>query len=113
MIWCSAAATNFYHGIPIQVWEVLFAVLFTMLNLRGIEASSRTNTWMAISMGVVVVYALAMMAHYVFASGPHDTAFFTRPFYDPATFNLRAVSAGTALAALTYIGFDNISTRCV
>ena len=114
VIWCSAAAVNFYHGIPIQVWEVLFAVLFTVLNLRGIEASSRTNTWMAISMGVVVVYALAMMAHYVFATHlpnqPHDAAFFTRPFYDPATFNLRAVSAGTALAALTYIGFDNIST---
>jgi amino acid transporter len=114
VIWCSAAAANFYHGIPIQVWEVIFAVLFTVLNLRGIEASSRTNTWMAISMGVVVVYALAMMAHYVFATHlpnqPHDAAFFTRPFYDPATFNLRAVSAGTALAALTYIGFDNIST---
>jgi amino acid transporter len=110
VIWCSAAAANLYHGIPIQVWEVLFAVLFTVLNLRGIEASSRTNTWMAISMGVVVVYALAMMAHYVFAQGPHDAAFFTRPFYDPSTFNLRAVSAGIALAALTYIGFDNIST---
>jgi putrescine importer len=114
VIWCSAAAVNFYHGIPIQVWEVLFAVLFTVLNLRGIEASSRTNTWMAITMGVVVVYALAMMAHYVFAANlsnqPHDAAFFTRPFYDPSTFNLRAVSAGTALAALTYIGFDNIST---
>jgi len=61
-------------------------------------------------MGVVVVYALAMMARYIFAQGPHDVAFYTRPFYDPATFNLRAVSAGTALAALTYIGFDNIST---
>jgi putrescine importer len=109
VIWCSAAAVNFYHGIPIWGWEIIFAILFTLLNLRGIEASSRTNTWMAISMGVVVVYALACMANYVFAS-PHDMAFFTRPFYDPSTFNLRAVSAGTALAALTYIGFDNIST---
>jgi amino acid transporter len=109
VIWCSAAAVNFYHGIPIWGWEIIFAILFTLLNLRGIEASSRTNTWMAISMGVVVVYALACMAKYVFAS-PHDMAFFTRPFYDPSTFNLRAVSAGTALAALTYIGFDNIST---
>ncbi len=42
--------------------------------------------------------------------GPHDALYFTRPFYDPATFNFRAVSTGTALAALTYIGFDNIST---
>jgi putrescine importer len=51
-----------------------------------------------------------VMARYVLATGPHDLAFFTRPFYDPATFNFRLVSAGTALAALTYIGFDNIST---
>jgi len=109
IIWCSAAAQNFYRPIPIWSWEIFFAILFTLLNLRGIETSARINTWMAISMGVVVVYALAVMARYVFAS-PHDAAFFTRPFYDPATFNFRAVSAGTALAALTYIGFDNIST---
>jgi putrescine importer len=110
VIWCSAAAMNFAPSIPIQAWEVIFAVLFTILNLRGIQTSARINTWMAISMGVVVVYALAAMAKYVFATGPHDALFFTRPFYDPATFNLRAVSTGTALAALTYIGFDNIST---
>ncbi len=114
VIWCSAAAANFAPAIPIWGWEIVFAVLFTLLNLRGIEASSRTNTWMAISMGVVVVYALAMMAKYIFATHlpnqPHDLAFFTRPFYDPTTFNFRLVSAGTALAALTYIGFDNIST---
>jgi putrescine importer len=109
VIWCSAAAVNFYHGIPIWGWEIFFAILFTLLNLRGIETSARINTWMAISMGVVVVYALAMMARYIFGESGHDLAFYTRPFYDPATFNLRAVSAGTALAALTYIGFDNIS----
>jgi putrescine importer len=110
VIWCSGAAMNFYSGIPIWGWEIFFAILFTLLNLRGIETSARINTWMAISMGVVVVYALAMMARYIFGEGGHDLAFYTRPFYDPATFNLRAVSAGTALAALTYIGFDNIST---
>jgi amino acid transporter len=110
VIWCSAAAMNFAPSIPIQAWEVLFAALFTVLNLRGIQTSARINTWLAISMGVVVVYALAAMAKYVFATGPHEALYFARPFYDPATFNFRAVSTGTALAALTYIGFDNIST---
>ncbi len=109
VIWCSAAAVNFAPALHMWGWEIIFAVLFTILNLRGIQTSARINTWMAISMGVVVVYALAVMAKYIFAS-PHDLAFFTRPFYDPATFNFRAVSTGTALAALTYIGFDNIST---
>jgi putrescine importer len=110
VIWCSAAAVNFVPAIPLGAWKVIFAVLFTVLNLRAIEASSRTNTWMAILMSAVVVWALWSMTRYVLGSGPHALSFFTRPFYDPLTFSWRTVSTGTALAALTYIGFDNIST---
>jgi putrescine importer len=110
VIWCSAAAVNFFPSIPLGAWKVIFVVVFTVLNLRAIESSSRTNTWMALGMGAVVGWTLWSMSRYVFATGPHDALFFTRPFYDPATFSWGAVSTGTALAALTYIGFDNIST---
>jgi amino acid transporter len=41
---------------------------------------------------------------------PDGLAAWTRPFYDPRTFQLSAVSEGAALAVLTYIGFDGIST---
>jgi amino acid transporter len=34
----------------------------------------------------------------------------SRPFYDPETFSLGAVSTGASIAVLTYIGFDGIST---
>ena len=110
VIWCSAAAVNFFPAIPLGVWKVIFAVIFTALNLRAIQASARTNTWMAILMSLVVVWALGSMARYVGATGPHGAGFFSHPFYNPATFSFSAVSTGTALAALTYIGFDNIST---
>jgi len=40
----------------------------------------------------------------------HDPGFFTHPFYDPATFHLQSIFAGTSVAVLTYIGFDAIST---
>ena len=40
----------------------------------------------------------------------HDPGFFTHPFYDPATFILASIFAGTSVAVLTYIGFDAIST---
>jgi len=36
-IWCSKAAGNLLPGVPYGVWVVLFALLFTSLNLRGIE----------------------------------------------------------------------------
>jgi amino acid transporter len=32
-----------------------------------------------------------------------------QPIYNPATFNMRAIAAGTALAALVFIGFDGVS----
>src|SRR5204863_76579 len=36
--------------------------------------------------------------------------FSTEPFYNPRTFNLPAIGTATSLAALTYIGFDGITT---
>lgn len=109
-IWCSSAAANLIPAVPGGVWKVFFALLFTMLNLRGIEASARTNEWLAIAMGGVVAIVLVYFTRYILLEGPHTLAFFTRPFYDPATFSLATVSTGASIAALTYIGFDSIST---
>lgn len=39
-----------------------------------------------------------------------DRAAYLRPFYDPKSFSWAALSSGTAITALTYIGFDGVST---
>jgi len=109
-ILCSKYAMNFLPGIPYFLWAIGFAALLTGLNLFAIRTSARINAALAASMGVVIVIFLAAAVRYV-AAVPHDgVAFFTRPFYDPQTFSLRAVLGGTSLAVLTYIGFDGIST---
>ena len=107
VIWCSSAAANLAPAVPSAAWKVFFALLFTMLNLRGIETSARINRWLAIGMGAVVIYALWAMARYLYIRGLPN---FVLPFYDPETFSFAAVSTGTSIAALTYIGFDTIST---
>jgi amino acid transporter len=109
-IWCSAAAANFLPAVPIPVWKLFFAALFTSMNLRGIEASARINRWLTIIMSAVVVYLLFVFTRYILLHGGLAPADLWRPFYDPSTFSLRAVSTGTSIAALTYIGFDSIST---
>jgi amino acid transporter len=43
VIWASKAAMNFVPEIPFAGYAVFFAVLFTVMNLRGIESSARTN----------------------------------------------------------------------
>ena len=109
-ILCSKFAMNFFPEIPYAVWVVAFVGLFTLLNLQGIQTSARINSALVAVMGVVILLFLAAAARYVHAA-PHDgIGFFTRPFFDPKTFSVRAIMGGSSLAVLTYIGFDGIST---
>jgi putrescine importer len=91
------------------VWATFFALLFTLLNLRGVKASARTNAIIAAWLGLVIVLFVVSAIRYL-SGVPLDATALTRPFYDPATFSFDKVSTGTSLAVLTYIGFDGIST---
>ncbi|MGA2740931.1 MAG: APC family permease [Bryobacteraceae bacterium] len=106
-IWCSKAALNLVPEIPYAVWAIFFAVLFTLLNLRGIRATARTNEVLVLAMCVVIVYFFVAAVRYIMHQ--HGVSF-TQPFYDPKTFSLGRISTGTSVAVLTYIGFDGIST---
>ena len=112
VIWCSKATESLgvLPGTPVQVWFVVYALLFTGLNLRGIEASARTNALIAAGLGVVIVLFFYTAVRYLIHTPPPGPSGFLRPFYDPATFSPKAISSGAALAVLTYIGFDGIST---
>ncbi len=110
VIWISKAAMNLIPEIPFAVYAVFFAALFTGMNLRGIESSSRTNSIIATGLGVVIVLFLGAAIRYLFIHPPSGLSEWTRPFYDPKTFSFSSVSAGASLAVLTYIGFDGIST---
>ena len=108
-IWVSQQAHVFAPGIPYAVWAVFFAALFTTLNIQGIKTSARVNAGLAAFMGVVITIFFVAAARYIFGQ-PHEAGFWTRPFYDPALFDLKTVLGGTSIAVLTYIGFDGIST---
>ncbi|SPE36941.1 Putrescine:proton symporter, AAT family [Candidatus Sulfopaludibacter sp. SbA3] len=110
IVWISQQAHVFAPAIPYWGWAIVFALLFTGLNLQGIRASARMNTALAAGMGVVIAIFFVCAARYIFGHPHGGVGFFTRPFYDPATFAPGAVLGGTSIAVLTYIGFDGIST---
>ena len=110
IIWVSQQAHVFAPAVPYWGWAIFFALLFTGLNIQGIRTSARMNAALAAGMGVVIAIFFVTAARFIFGH-PHDgLAFFTRPFFDPATFQTKAVLGGTSIAVLTYIGFDGIST---
>jgi len=110
IVWVSQQAHVFAPAIPYWAWAVFMALLFTGLNILGIRASARINAGLAAGMGVVIAIFFVSAARFILGHPHGGAAFFTRPFYDPATFSTGAVLGGTSIAVLTYIGFDGIST---
>ena len=110
IIWCSQAARNVFPDVPYLFWVVIFALVSTFLNTRGIQTSSRVNAILTVVMSLVVVLFLGEGVHYIMTILHPSSADLIRPFYDPATFKTSALFHGTSVAVLTYIGFDGIST---
>lgn len=109
-IWSAKAAQNFLPEVPYVIWIVLFAALFTVLNLNGVETSARINAGMAAALAVVILIVVAAVLRYLLHLPAQPAVFYTRPFYDPATFTSHGLFRATSIAVLTYIGFDGIST---
>jgi len=103
------AMQQLFPSLPYSAWVVACALLITLLNLRGIQTTARTNVALLGIMSVVICVFLVLAINHI-ANMPASTQDFTQPFYDPSTFDLRAIATATSFAALTYIGFDGLTT---
>ncbi|MFZ0481321.1 MAG: APC family permease [Terriglobales bacterium] len=115
-IWCAKAMADLLSGTRLQmpypglVWPLFFALLFTALNLRGVQTSARINQTLCAIMGAVIFAFFWYTIRYIFHLPQYPEAYFLHPFYNPQTFTVNRVFHGTSVAVLTYIGFDGIST---
>lgn len=110
VIFTSIAANHLMPYIPYLFWIFFFAGGFSYFNLIGIKVASRANWIMMIIMSVVVFYFMAAAIRYILVKNGFGGLFTILPFYNPATFSVKAIGSATALAALTYIGFDGLTT---
>lgn len=89
---------------------VLLVCLTTFLNVRGIKWTAHANQVLTAVMFLVIAVFVVDAVRYLWLKQGWAGLLSTAPFYNPHTFNLRAVGTATSLAALTYIGFDGITT---
>ena len=82
----------------------------TLLNLRGIRATARANIVLLTIMCVVIGVFMILAVRYLFHFQGWPGVFSSQPFYDPKTFNPWVIWTATSYAALTYIGFDGVTT---
>jgi len=109
-IFTSIAANHMVPVIPTRVWFLFFACGFTFLNLNGIQITNRANWILMIVMSVVVFWFMGAAIRYIFMQDGIGGIFTIEPFYHSSTFDWATIGRGTALAALTYIGFDGLTT---
>jgi putrescine importer len=110
VIYCAVTMHRVSPAIPYLIWAAFFAALSTVLNLRGIRTGVRANQLLLVVMTVVIVAVIGLAVHYVWVGQGPARLISLAPFYQPATFDLPTIATATSLAALTYIGFDAVTT---
>lgn len=97
-------------SVPYGFWVILSAVLITAINLMGIKMTARANQVMLVAMLISVAGFIACAVAALMRGVGQGTLLSVKPFYDPEHFNLSAVMTGSSVAALSYIGFDGVTT---
>jgi len=111
VVWISTALQSRYlHAIPYWLIALITVFILTALNLRGIKTSAKTNKLLMFVMCAVIAVFFYLAVRYLFHLDRWAGIFSTEPFYDPKTFDAHRIWGATSFAALTYIGFDGITT---
>jgi amino acid transporter len=110
-VWISTALHERYvQQVPFVVWALLIAGVMTVLNLIGVKASATANKVLLAVMSVVVVAFIVLALKYLYGGQGWSGLFSLQPIYDPKTFDLHKILKASSFAALTYIGFDGVTT---
>jgi len=96
--------------LPLTLLAFGVLVAMTALNLRGIRTTLRANQILLIVASIAVIAFIVLAIRYLAGTEGSGELLSLKPLYDPATFHANAVLSGISLAAITYIGFDGVTT---
>lgn len=95
--------------IPFAVIAAVTVGFITLMAIQGIKFTARTTEVLLVIMVLVTAGFLVEAFRYIVWHKNLSALLSFHPIYNHATFDLRALAAGTSLAALVFIGFDGVS----
>ena len=110
IIQVSLAIQRLLPSVSYAAWMTVVTVMITALNLRGIRTTARMNIGLLIAMSVVIAAFLILAVKYLTSLHGASALLSLKPIYDPSTFDPSAIATATSFVALTYIGFDGLTT---
>ncbi len=106
-IFAAAAMHLQIPAVPTWAWIPVFVVISTAINLRGITFTARVNlACLYIQIAVLAAFALGVAA--ALLDGRVHLSW--DPIFRPEVFSIPLIFSAIPIAALSYIGFDAIST---
>jgi putrescine importer len=101
--------TDQFPAVPASVFLLGFIILTTALNIIGIRVATRVNLALIAFQVLVLVFFVIFSLNTVVGDSGAGGLISPAPFWN-STSTISAVSAGAALTAYSFIGFDAVST---
>jgi len=94
--------------VPVWVWIVGFVVVNLAINLSGIKTTRTVNK--VFLAGQLIILAVFIVVAVVALAVGRGRGFSWEPIYTSTQFHLGVVFGGVSVAALSFLGFDALST---
>jgi putrescine importer len=110
VVYGALTLSRMFPMLPAAPIKIVMTVLLTALNLRGIKTAARANMLLLVMMFIVMGAFLLLAIVFLYRQSGMHGLFSVAPFYTPGDTRWGAIATATSLAALTYIGFDGVTT---
>jgi len=110
ILYASLTAHRLLPGVPYEFWAIIFTITLTLINIPGIRLTALAGEVMMAIMSVCAVAFIYLAVRYIVSAHGLGALFNGSAVFHPSTFSLRALMLGAGVAAVSYIGFDAIST---
>jgi putrescine importer len=110
VIYGTLTLSRMLPAIPQISIKLAMTLLITLLNVRGIKTTARANSILLTLMCMVIAAFVFLALVFLFRQQGVHGVFSLAPFYTRGDTPFSALATATSLAALTYIGFDGVTT---
>ena len=97
-----------FPDVPFWVWVVLTVAICTVMNLVGVKLAASMNV-LLVSIQLVVAVVFVVLTIVNISNGANGASVTIRPFIS-GDMQMTAIAAGAAILALSFLGFDAVST---
>ena len=98
-----------FPSVPFAIWILLFIAITTALNIIGFKVADKANFALMAFQSLVMIIFVGLCIAYVAGGNGMGTLFSLEPFYANTT-TWTALTAGAAVSAYSFLGFDAVTT---